>query len=97
MVPRGTDEHGCINHEEEEGVQGANVIQDVGVSVGHHKEKDCKIKSPKHLKHSQPSKVLFNVEERKVSEARHPHVARDHHTNRVVHFLCMEVVIPRRL
>jgi hypothetical protein len=36
---------------------------------------------------------LTYLEKRKVPKARHPNIARDHNTDTIVHFFCMEIMV----
>ena len=93
VVPPPSDEHDGVSAEKVEGVERADVVEDVGVSVPHHEEEHREIEAPEHLHDPKPAKVLAEKEERKVAEASHPDVARDHHAHRVVDFFRVEVVV----
>jgi len=83
--------HGGVHHHEVERVQRTDIVQDVGVAVGPHKEQHCKVQSPHHLNHTKPAKVLLNIKEAEVAETSHPHIARNHDTDSIVHLLRMEI------
>ncbi len=49
-----------------------------------HEKRHGEVEAPKHLHDANPAVVAAEEEEREVAEARHPHVARDHHAHGVV-------------
>mmetsp|Transcript_4981 Transcript_4981/g.9502 ORF Transcript_4981/g.9502 Transcript_4981/m.9502 type:complete len:222 (+) Transcript_4981:1102-1767(+) len=85
--------HCYVDHEEVEGVQGVDVVQDERVAVNHHQPEHQEVQSPHHLPKTHETEVPLDVEEGEVAEPRHPHVARDEHADGVVHLACMEVVV----
>ena len=85
--------HGRVDHEEEEGVQGYNVVQDVLCTVYGHQTEDEEVQSPQHLEEASRGVVAAHVEEGDVAKAREPDVRRHKHPNGIVHGFCPLIMV----
>lgn len=66
-------------------MQGADIVQHVLAGERDAEQSNEKIEAEEHLQHATDAVVAADPEEAEVSEAGHPHVRGDQHTNKVVH------------
>lgn len=85
--------HGDVCDQEVKGVKRANVIKNIHIIHRHSKEEDEKVDAPDHLKRADEGEVSPDIEERDVAKPGHPHVARNHHSNSVIHFVDVKIVV----
>mmetsp|Transcript_116988 Transcript_116988/g.342623 ORF Transcript_116988/g.342623 Transcript_116988/m.342623 type:complete len:226 (-) Transcript_116988:38-715(-) len=93
VVHRGPDGHRQVRNAEEEGVQRADVVDNVGIVHREAEEEDEEVHAPYHLQHTEQAEVLLRVEEREVPKPGHPEIACDVHPDVFVGGLHLPVVI----
>lgn len=82
-----------VEHDGEERVHGADVVQHVAVLERDAAEEDEEVQAPHHLAEAPEAEVLPHVVVAEVAEARHPDVRGDEDADGVVHFAGLEVVV----
>mmetsp|Transcript_94318 Transcript_94318/g.250468 ORF Transcript_94318/g.250468 Transcript_94318/m.250468 type:complete len:233 (+) Transcript_94318:1318-2016(+) len=93
MVDRGPDSHREVRHHEEEGVQGADVVDDVRVVHRQAEKEHEEVHAPDHLQYADEAVVLLGVEEGDIPKPGHPKVASDVHPDVLVGSLHLPIVV----